>query len=86
MRPTSQARETSGAIVFDAALEAYLNGDSHEELLRAAGKVIDCNLPVASEHANTISRMTDHLDVRIDTYGDAAHAIRRWFFHATRSS
>lgn len=74
------ARETSGAIDFDAALEVYLDGGSHEELLRAAGKVIDCDLPFAPEHADTISKLTDHLDLEIETYGDAAHAIRRWFF------
>jgi hypothetical protein len=67
-------------IDFDAALEAYLNGGSHEELLRAAGKVIDSNSPIAQEQADTISAVTDHLDVVIETYGDAAHAIRRWFF------
>jgi hypothetical protein len=77
---TAQARETSGAIDFDAALEAYLNGGSHEDLLRASGKVIDCDLPFAPEQADTISKLTDHLDIEIETYGDAAHAIRRWFF------
>jgi hypothetical protein len=73
-------RVTSGATGFDAVLEAYLNGASHDELLRAAGKVIDCDLPIAPEHADTISRMTDHLGIEIETYSDAAHAIRRWFF------
>jgi hypothetical protein len=48
--------------------------------LRGAGKVIDCDLPFAPEHADTISKLTDHLDIEIETYGDAAHAIRRWFF------
>jgi hypothetical protein len=75
-----QTRETSVAIDFDTALEVYRNGGGHEELLRAAGQVIDCDLPFAPEHADTISRMTDHLDIEIETYGDAAHAIRRWFF------
>jgi hypothetical protein len=37
-------------------------------------------LPLAPEHADTISKLTDHLDIEIETYGDAAHAIRRWFF------
>ena len=54
----------AGAIDFDAALEAYLKGGSHEDLLQAAGKVIDCNLPIAPKHADTISRFTDHLDYR----------------------
>jgi hypothetical protein len=65
---------------FDAALEAYLNGGSHEELLQAAGKIIDCDLPFAPERADRISKLTDHLDIEIETYGDAAHAIRSWFF------
>jgi hypothetical protein len=77
---TVRARETSGAIDFDAALEAYLNGGSYEELLRAAGKVIDYSLPFAPEHADAISTLTDYLDIEIETYGDAAHAIRRWLF------
>lgn len=72
-------RATSGAIDFDAALRAYLDGDDPERLLQAAGKVIDCGLPIAPEHADTISRLTDHLDIEIETYSDAAHAIRRWF-------
>jgi hypothetical protein len=77
---TAQAREASGAIDFDAALEAYLNGGAHEDLLRAAGKVIDCDLPFAPERADTISTLTDRLDIEIETYGHAAHAIRHWFF------
>jgi hypothetical protein len=72
-------RETSGAIEFDAALEVYLEGSDPERLLQAAGKVIDCNLPIDPKHADTISRLTDHLDIEIETYSDAAHAIRRWF-------
>ncbi len=72
-------RGTSGAIDFDAALAAYLDGGDPERLLQAAGKVIDCNLPIDPEHADEISVLTDHLDIEIETYGDAAHAIRRWF-------
>jgi hypothetical protein len=79
-RQAAQARETSGAIDFDAALEAYLDGRGHEALLRAAGKVIDCDMPFPPEHADTISKLIDHLDIEIETYGDAAHAIRLWFF------
>jgi len=78
-RRGAQARETSGAIDFDTALEAYLDGRGHEALLRAAGKVIDCDMPFAPEHADTISELTDQLDIEIETYGDAAHAIRLWF-------
>jgi hypothetical protein len=79
-RQKAQARETSGAIDFDAALRAYLDGRGHEPLLLAAGKVIDCDLPLAPEHAHTICKLTDHLDTEIETYGDAALAIRLWFF------
>jgi hypothetical protein len=72
-------RETPDAIDFDAALEAYRNGGNPDELLQAAGRAIDSNLPIAPELADTISRLTDHLDIEIETYGDAARAIRRWF-------
>jgi hypothetical protein len=79
-RQAAQARESSGAIDFDAALEAYLGGRGQEALLRAAGKVIDCDMPFAVEHADTISKLIDDLDIDVETYGDAAHAIRPWFF------
>jgi len=71
-------RETSGAIDFDAPLEAYLEGSDPEELLQAAGKVIDCHLPLAPEHAAHVSALTAE-PIEIETYSDAAHAIRRWF-------
>jgi hypothetical protein len=54
-RQAAQGRETSGAIDFDAAQEPYLDGRGHEALLRAAGKVIDGDMPFAPEHADTIS-------------------------------
>ena len=47
---------------------------------QAAGSVIDSNRPIAPEHADTISVVTDNLNIVVETYGDAAHAIRRWFF------
>jgi hypothetical protein len=72
-------RETAGCIDFDAALVAYRYGADHDHLLQAAGKVIDCNLPIAPEHGDTISMLTDHLNIEVETYRDAAHAIRRWF-------
>ena len=72
-------REASGAIDFDCALEDYINGGDPEALLQAAGKAIHCNLPIAAEHADRISALTDHLDIEIETYGDAARAIRLWF-------
>jgi hypothetical protein len=72
-------RETSGAVDFDAALEGYIQGGNPEELLQAAGKIIDCHLRIDPEHADAISELTDNLDIEIETYADAAHAIRRWF-------
>ena len=72
-------RETSGAVDFDAALEGYTQGGNSEELLQAAGKVIECHLRIDPKHADTISGLTDNLDIEIETYADAAHAIRRWF-------
>ena len=47
-------RVSSGAIDFDAALVA---GDT-EELLRAAGLVIDCDLSIAPAHADAVSDLT----------------------------
>jgi hypothetical protein len=72
-------RETSAAVDFDAALEGYTQGGNPEELLQAAGKVIECHLRVDPKHADTIAWLIDNLDIEIETYADAAHAIRRWF-------
>jgi hypothetical protein len=69
----------SVATDFDAALEAYLEGGDPERLLLAADNVIDCNLPIDPKHGDTISVLIDHVDIEIETYSDAAHAIRRWF-------
>ena len=77
-------REATDCIDFDTALHAYRHGGNPEALLRAAGKVIDSSLPFAPEHADTISVLTDHLDIEIETYSDAAHAIRRWWFAQMR--
>ena len=49
-------RETSGAITFDAALEAYINGGDAEELLRAAALVLGSNIPLDEKLAETIGR------------------------------
>jgi hypothetical protein len=38
--------------------------------------------PFAPEDADTISKVTNQLDAEIETYGDAAHAIRHRFFQA----
>src|SRR6478672_5049697 len=64
---------------FVGALEAYQHGGSPEAVLQAAGSVIVSNRPIAPEHADTISVVTDNLNIVVETYGDAAHAIRRWF-------
>jgi hypothetical protein len=69
----------TGAIDFDAALTAYLDGGDPERLLQAAGRVIDCDLPIDHERADEVSLLTGNIDVEIETYSDAAHAIRRWF-------
>jgi len=63
---------------LDAALEGYVQGGDPEELLQAAGKVIECNLPLAPEHVELVSALTAE-SIEIETYSDAAHAIRRWF-------
>ena len=73
----TDVRDTSGAIDFDAALEAYVEGGDPEELLQAAGKVINCNLALAPEHAAQVSALTAE-PIEIESYSDAAHAIRRW--------
>ena len=49
LRPSQ--RETQGAIDFDAALEAYLEGGDPEDLLRAAGMVIGSTIPLDAEPA-----------------------------------
>jgi hypothetical protein len=72
-------RATSGAMDFDAALEAYLNGGDPEGLLRAAAMVIECNLPMHRELADIVCGLTGNFDILIETYSDAAYAIRRWF-------
>ena len=82
-RRTAQARyisrEEAVCIAFDAALEAYLDGGDPERLLQVAGMVIDCDLPMHQELADIVCGMTGTFDILIETYGDAAHAIRRWF-------
>jgi hypothetical protein len=65
-------------VAFDAALSAYQRGGNPEGLLRAAGAVIDSKIPIAPEHADRISEMTDQLNIEVETYGDAAYAVRRW--------
>jgi hypothetical protein len=73
-------REKSGAIDFDAALEAYIDGGDAEaeELLRAAGNVIGSTIPLDPEHAEVIAELTGCDDALAD-YDDAGRAVRRWF-------
>ena len=78
-RPTVvDERSLAGATDFDAALEAYLAGGDSEPLRRAAAIVIECELPLTREHADAISNMTGE-SIEIESYSDAAHAVRRWF-------
>jgi hypothetical protein len=69
-------RETSGAIDFDAALEAYLNGGDAEGLLRAAALVLGSNIPLDEKLAETIADLTTAI---CEDYDDAGRAVRRWF-------
>ncbi len=72
-------RETQGAIDFDAALEGYASGyDDPEVLLRAAGLVAGSTIPLDSEHAAAIARLTGAI-VKLATYDDAGRAVQRWF-------
>lgn len=74
-------RETSGAIDFDAALEAYLDGGDPEDLLRAAGMAIGSTIPLDPEHALVLAELTGCAYELVD-YDDAGRAVRRWFAHA----
>jgi hypothetical protein len=79
--PHLDERQTSGAVDFDAAFDAYLSGGgtkAAEALLQAAGIVIDCRLPLGPTLAEQVSRLTGE-SIEIEDYADAAHAIRRWF-------
>jgi hypothetical protein len=78
-RSPADRRRLDRDAAFDAALSAYQHGGNPEDLLRAAGGVIDSSFPIAPEHADRISEMTDQLNIEIETYGDAAYAVRRWF-------
>jgi len=71
-------RATSGAIDFDAALEAYLEGGDPEDLLRAAGMVIGSTIPLDAEPALVVAELTG-CDCELADYDDAGRAVRRWF-------
>jgi hypothetical protein len=72
-------REISGAVDFDAALEAYLtDGGDPEDLLCAAALVAGSTIPLNPERAETIADLTGTSD-ELEDYDDAGRAIRRWF-------
>lgn len=73
-----QDRETSGAIDFDAALEAYAFGGDAEDLMRAAGNVLGSTIPLDPERADAIAALTGCPYELVD-YDDAGRAVRRWF-------
>jgi hypothetical protein len=70
--------ETSSAIDFDAALEAYIDGGDPVDLLRAAILVLGSAIPLGPERAEAIAELTGTSDEILD-YDDAGRAIRRWF-------
>ena len=72
--PYVDERQTSGAVDFDAALEAFLTGGDSEALLCAAAIVINCELPLTRKHADAISNLTS-AGIEIDSYSDAAHRL-----------
>jgi hypothetical protein len=67
-------RETA----FVAALNSYQHGGNPEALMQAADAVVGSERRIAPEHADTISVLTDNLNIVIETYGDAARAVRLW--------
>jgi hypothetical protein len=71
-------RELDGAIDFDAALEAYLQGGDPEELIRAAGMVVGSTIALDPEIAEIVADLTGTAYELAD-YDDAARAVRRWF-------
>ena len=71
-------RETSGAINFDTALDAYLDGGDPEELLCAATLVVGTTIALGPERADAIADLTG-TDYELADYDDAGRAIRRWF-------
>lgn len=65
-------------ITFDAAFESYVATGSQEELLRAAGLVINSTVPIDEVRGGWIGGMAGS-SKRLETYGDAAHAVRHYF-------
>lgn len=73
---SSHRRHLDRETAFVAALNRQ--GGNPEALMRAADAVIGSERSIASEHADTISVLTDNLNIAIETYGDAARAVRLW--------
>jgi hypothetical protein len=71
-------RDASGAIDFDADLEAYFEPGDAEELLRAAALVLGSTIPLDEAHADTIAALTS-CTCDLADYDDAGRAVRRWF-------
>jgi hypothetical protein len=64
---------------FVAAINEYQHGGNPDALLQAADAVTGSKRPIAPEHADTISVLTDNLNVAIETYGEAGRAVGLWF-------
>jgi hypothetical protein len=83
-RRNKTRRQLDRETAFVAALNAYQHGGDQRALVEAAGAVVGSGRPIALEHADTISVLTDELNIKIETYGDAAHAINRWLVFTRR--
>jgi hypothetical protein len=75
-------RETAGAIDFDAALEAYIDGGDPEDLLRAASVVIGSTIPLDPERTEAIAELTGTC-WELEDYDDAGRATRANHPHPT---
>ena len=78
-RRRATSRRLDRETAFVAALNAYQQGGNPDALLQAADAVASSERPIAPEHADTISVLTDNLSIIVETYGDAARAVRLWF-------
>jgi hypothetical protein len=82
-RRTAQARhvsrEEAGCMDFDAALEAYLEGEDAENLLRATSMVVGSSIELDPERAFIVAELTGTCLEVLQDYDDAGRAVRRWF-------
>ena len=78
-RRRATSRRLDRETAFVAALNAYQQDGNPAALLLAADAVTGSGRPIAPEHADTISVLTDNLGIIVETYGDAARAVRLWF-------